>query len=94
LGQQVPQHDVGRRKWQQTSKIIFISFQVMNAEQFKLPAELNPQEQLPYSWKWKDERQDDHETFPKNCCVCLKSSRGTSCFLDTPEHVDSENIKF
>ena len=30
--------------------------QVMNAEQFKLPPELQPHIQLPFSWKWKEER--------------------------------------
>lgn len=50
--------------------------QVMNAEQFKLPPELHPNEQLPFSWKWKEERQDDYDTYPKNCFVCGKTSRG------------------
>lgn len=50
--------------------------QVSNAEQFKLPDELEPREQLPFSWKWSDERQDDFSTYPKNCCVCSKTSRG------------------
>ena len=48
----------------------------MNAEQFKLPPELHPNEQLPFSWKWKEERQDDYDTYPKNCYVCGKTSRG------------------
>lgn len=50
--------------------------QVMNAEQFKLPPELQPNEQLPFSWKWKDERQDDNDSLPKICVVCGKSTRG------------------
>lgn len=29
-----------------------------------------------YSWKWKEERQDDNDTFPKNCAICGKTSRG------------------
>lgn len=48
----------------------------MNAEQFKLPPELNPNEHLPFSWKWKDERQDDNDVYSKNCAICSKSSRG------------------
>ena len=48
----------------------------MNAEQFKLPPELHPNEHLPFSWKWKEERQDDYDTYPKNCYVCGKTSRG------------------
>jgi len=50
--------------------------QVMNAEQFVLPNELKPNEHLPFSWKWADERQDDFDTYPKNCSVCRKTSRG------------------
>ena len=49
--------------------------QVMNAEQFKLPPELHPNEQLPFSWKWKEERQDENDTYPKNCTICAKTSR-------------------
>ena len=29
----------------------------MNAEQFTLPNELKPNEQLPFTWKWADERK-------------------------------------
>ena len=52
--------------------------QVSNAEQFKLPAELDPHEALPFSWKWSDERQDDLDSNhgPKVCAVCGKSTRG------------------
>ncbi len=64
----------------------------MNAEQFKLPAEMNPQEQLPFSWKWKDERQDDNDTYPKNCSACNKMSRGvpavTCDYCSSVYHLD------
>jgi len=66
--------------------------QVMNAEQFKLPPELHPNEQLPFSWKWKDERQDDNETYPRNCIICTKSCRGVpavACdFCPSVYHLD------
>lgn len=71
-----------------------IFFQVMNAEQFKLPDELNPHELLPYSWKWKDERQDleQDSAFMKNCITCSKSSRGvpsvTCDFCHSVFHLD------
>ena len=55
--------------------------QVSNAEQFKLPAELDPHEPLPFSWKWSDERQDDlgdsaAAAAPRLCANCSKASRG------------------
>ena len=37
--------------------VLFKIFQVMNAEQFTLPNELKPNEQLPFTWKWADERK-------------------------------------
>ena len=46
------------------------SFQVSNAEQFKLPHDLESREALPFSWKWAEERQDDFETYPKSCFIC------------------------
>lgn len=49
--------------------------QVVNAEQFKLPDALDPKEKLPFSWKWSEERQDDYDTYPKNCTQCAKTSR-------------------
>lgn len=64
----------------------------MNAEQFKLPPELNPNEHLPFSWKWKDERQDETDVYSKNCAICSKSSRGVpsvSCdFCPMVYHLD------
>ena len=36
----------------------------MNAEQFTLPNELKPNEQLPFTWKWADERKSK-----KQICV-------------------------
>merc|ERR1712241_170486 len=56
--------------------ILVKAAQVANAEEFKLPQELHPHENLPFSWKWKEERQDDNDTFPKNCAICGKTSRG------------------
>ena len=47
-----------------------------NADQFKLPEELDPKEKLPFSWKWSEERQDDFDQNPKNCSGCRKTSRG------------------
>ncbi len=40
-------------------------FQVVNAEQFTLPSELEPHESLPFDWKWAEERQDDFDAYPK-----------------------------
>ena len=51
-------------------------FKVSNADQFKLPEELDPKEKLPFSWKWSEERQDDFDQNPKNCSGCRKTSRG------------------
>ena len=63
-----------------------------NAEEFKLPQELHPHENLPFSWKWKEERRDGNDTFPKNCAVCGKTSRGVpsvSCdFCPLVYHLD------
>ena len=36
--------------------VLIKATQVMNAEQFKLPPEMQPNIQLPFSWKWKEER--------------------------------------
>ena len=57
--------------------INFVKFtgQVVNAEQFVLPKELESSESLPFSWKWRDERQDDFDANPKLCFNCQKSSR-------------------
>ncbi len=59
-----------------------ISLKVINAEQFKLPLELESSEILPFSWKWSDERAaDDLEPHGGGngrkllCFVCAKSSR-------------------
>lgn len=53
--------------------------QITNAEQFKLPQELESREALPFSWKWSEERQDDFDTYSKNCFACRKTSRGVPC---------------
>jgi hypothetical protein len=59
------------------SSSIFAFLKVVNAEQFKLPRELESRESLPFSWKWSDERQqDDLDHAPRNCSVCHKNSRG------------------
>ena len=74
------------------TSLIIAYFQISNAEQFNLPPELNPHEHLPFSWKWKEERHDENETFPKNCTVCNKFSRGmpiVSCdFCPCVYHLD------
>ena len=72
--------------------IYIFPLQVTNAEEFKLPQELHPHENLPFSWKWKEERRDGNDTFPKNCAVCGKTSRGVpsvSCdFCPLVYHLD------
>jgi len=72
--------------------ILVKAAQVTNAEEFKLPQELHPHENLPFSWKWKEERRDGNDTFPKNCAVCGKTSRGVpsvSCdFCPLVYHLD------
>merc|ERR1712226_1262800 len=50
--------------------------QVMNAEQFKLPNEMDPKEELPFSWKWADDKADQDDHGPKFCYVCRKANRG------------------
>ena len=54
---------------------LIAAIQVVNAEEFKLPKELENKESLPFSWKWSDERHDDYDQFPKNCAGCSKTSR-------------------
>ena len=54
-----------------------LNFQVSNAEQFHLPAELDPHENLPFSWKWSDDNiGGDSNSSSKICANCSKSSRG------------------
>ena len=40
----------------------FFAIKVTNAEQFKLPQEMEVHENLPFSWKWSDEARN-HEVF-------------------------------
>ena len=40
---------------QTSSKILITIFQVTNADQFKLPREMEMHEKLPFSWKWSNE---------------------------------------
>jgi hypothetical protein len=69
---------VSRKPFLKRFYLFFSTFfsQVSNAEQFKLPAELEPHESLPFSWKWSDEREDDLDSSPRNCANCFKTSRG------------------
>ena len=64
-----------------SSSLLRLRVQVMNAEQFKLPTELEARENLPFSWKWADERnQQESEAadniYAKYCSVCSRASRG------------------
>ena len=66
--------------------------QISNAEEFALPKNLETKETLPFSWKWADERQDDFDTYPKNCQNCQKTSRGVPAlgcdFCGSVYHLD------
>jgi len=69
--------------------------QVANASQFTLPDSMDPCEQLPFSWKWADERQDDFDTNPRMCFSCGKTTRGVpsvACdFCPNVFHLDCLN---
>lgn len=75
---------------------LIAAVQVANADQHKLAPEFNPQENLPWSWKWSEEREDEKDSHKtKLCNVCSKSGRNmpsVACdFCPLVYHLDCLN---
>ena len=47
---------------------------------------------VTFSWKWKEERQDENDSFPRSCTICGKTTRGVpsvACdFCPSVYHLD------